>query len=215
MATDYIRYDILTQNALRGVVRAVLADAASKGLPGDHHFFISFDTRAEGVRMSPRLREQYPEEMTIVLQHQFWDLTVDDDVFDVGLSFNGVPERLTVPLAAIADVVEPVPMGDASTPGPFAFGDPDHVRRVMGDAGYADIRITSQAVDFVVGGGLPYDESLDFLVEHGLLRHVLGSAAPAVRVAARDRLADALEAYERPDGVHMASAVWMVTARGS
>jgi hypothetical protein len=107
MATDYIRYDILTQDALRGVVRAVLADAAAKGLPGDHHFFVSFDTRADGVGLSPRLREQYPEEMTIVLQHQFWDLTVGDDVFEVGLSFNGVPERLTVPLAAIKGFFDP------------------------------------------------------------------------------------------------------------
>ena len=75
---DHIRYDLLTQQALRGVVRSVLADAAKKGLPGDHHFYISFDTRADGVRMSERLRAQYPEEMTIILQHQFWDLTVNE-----------------------------------------------------------------------------------------------------------------------------------------
>ena len=101
MATDYIRYDILTQEALRSVVRTVLTDAAAKGLPGEHHFYINIDTRAEGVKISPRLAAQYPEEMTIVLQHQFWDLSVRDDVFEVGLSFNGIPERLIVPLAAI------------------------------------------------------------------------------------------------------------------
>lgn len=107
MATDYIRYDILTQEALRGVVRTVLIDAAAKGLPGEHHFYINIDTRIEGVKLSPRLTAQYPEEMTIVLQHQFWDLSVHDDVFEVGLSFNGIPERLVVPLAAIKGFFDP------------------------------------------------------------------------------------------------------------
>jgi hypothetical protein len=107
MATDYIRYDILTQEALRSVVRTVLTDAAAKGLPGEHHFYINIDTRAEGVKISPRLAAQYPEEMTIVLQHQFWDLAVHDDVFEVGLSFNGIPERLVVPLAAIKGFFDP------------------------------------------------------------------------------------------------------------
>ena len=82
---DQIRYDLLTQQALRGVVRSVLADAAKKGLLGDHHFFIEFDTLAAGVRMSDRLRAQHPEKMTIILQLQFWDLTVNDTVFEVGL----------------------------------------------------------------------------------------------------------------------------------
>ena len=107
MAVDHMRYDILAQEALRGMIRTVLADAAKKGLPGEHHFFISFDTRAAGVRISGRLREQYPEEMTIVLQHQFWDLKVGEDEFEVGLSFNGVAERLLVPFAAIKSFVDP------------------------------------------------------------------------------------------------------------
>jgi hypothetical protein len=107
MPVDLIRYDLLAQDALRGVVRTVLADVAARGLPGDHHFFIAFDTRAEGVKMSDRLREKYPEEMTIVLQHQFWDLIVRDDGFDVGVSFHGVPERLTVPFAAIRGFFDP------------------------------------------------------------------------------------------------------------
>ncbi len=107
MAVDHIRYDIRAQHALRGLLRDVLAETAKKGLPGEHHFYISFDTRAEGVRMSPRLREQYPEEMTIVLQHQFWDLKVTDDGFEVGLSFGGVPERLGVPFAAVKSFVDP------------------------------------------------------------------------------------------------------------
>jgi hypothetical protein len=101
MAVDHIRYDILTQEAMRGVIRSVLIDAASRGLPGEHHFFITFDTQAEGVRISPRLRAQYPQEMTIVLQHQFWDLNVTDEAFGVGLSFNGAAEALHVPFLAI------------------------------------------------------------------------------------------------------------------
>jgi len=107
MTVDYIRYDILTQDAMRSVVRTVLTDAASKGLPGEHHFFLSFDTRAEGVVLSPRLKAQYPKEMTIVLQHQFWDLTVANDRFEVGLSFSGIPERLVVPFRAITGFADP------------------------------------------------------------------------------------------------------------
>jgi hypothetical protein len=104
---DQIRYDLLTQQALRGVVRSVLTDTAKKGLPGDHHFYISFDTKADGVHMSDRLRAQYPDEMTIILQHQFWDLKVSEDDFEVGLSFGGVPERLTVPFDAINGFFDP------------------------------------------------------------------------------------------------------------
>jgi hypothetical protein len=104
---DQIRYDLLTQQALRGVVRSVLADTAKKGLPGDHHFFITFDTHADGVRMSDRLRAQYPEEMTVILQHQFWDLSVSDQAFDVGLSFGGITERLSIPFDAINAFVDP------------------------------------------------------------------------------------------------------------
>jgi len=107
MSVDHIRYDLLTQDALRGVIRAVLSDAAVKGLPGEHHFFITFDTRADGVRMSARLKASYPDEMTIVLQHQFWDLAVGDDDFEVGLAFNGIPERLHVPLKAVKAFLDP------------------------------------------------------------------------------------------------------------
>ena len=76
MATDHIRYDVLARDALRGVLRRVLTDAAEHGLPGEHHFFITFLSTADGVKLSPRLLAQYPEEMTIILQHQFWDLVV-------------------------------------------------------------------------------------------------------------------------------------------
>jgi hypothetical protein len=107
MATDHIRYDVLAQAALRGVVRTVLGDVAKKGLPGEHHFKITFNTTAPGVRLSDRMRAQYPEAMTIVLQHQFWDLHVDDNAFEVGLSFGGVPERLAVPFEAVTAFYDP------------------------------------------------------------------------------------------------------------
>src|SRR5689334_11871859 len=97
MAIDHIRYDLLAQEALRGVVRTVLTDTAEHGLPGDHHFYIAFDTHAPGVQMPPRLLAQFPEEMTIVLQHQFWDLVVNEETFEVGMSFGGIPERLAIP----------------------------------------------------------------------------------------------------------------------
>src|SRR5262245_22399080 len=97
MAVDLIRYDLLVQEAIRGVVRRVLADAAREGLPGDHHFYITFRTHAPGVRLSPRMRERYPEEITIVLQHQFWGLSVTDHAFEVGLTFDGKGEMLLVP----------------------------------------------------------------------------------------------------------------------
>ena len=101
MATDHIRYDVLARDALRGVLRRVLTDAAEHGLPGEHHFYITFLSTADGVKISPRLLAQYPEEMTIILQHQFWDLVVTEDRFEVGLSFGGIPERLTVPFASV------------------------------------------------------------------------------------------------------------------
>jgi uncharacterized protein len=107
MPEDHIRYDLLTQAALRGVVRTVLADAAKKGLPGEHHFKITFATAAPGVRLSERLRAQYPQAMTIILQHQFWDLSVREDAFDVGLSFGGIPEKLTVPFETVIAFFDP------------------------------------------------------------------------------------------------------------
>jgi len=106
--TDHFRYDLLTQQALRGVVRNVLTEVVKKKvLPGDHHFYISFDTNADGVRMSDRLRAQYPEQMTIILQHQFWDLVVNERGFEVGLSFGGIPEKLGIPFEAINGFFDP------------------------------------------------------------------------------------------------------------
>jgi hypothetical protein len=103
---DLIRYDLLVQEALKGVVRKVLIDAKD-GLPGEHHFYISFQTDFQGVRLSNRLREKYPQEMTIVLQHQYWDLNVTEHTFEVGLSFSGIPERLLIPFDALTGFFDP------------------------------------------------------------------------------------------------------------
>lgn len=107
MAEDHIRYDILAQEALRGVMRKVLAEVARTGLPGNHHFFITFMTGAPGVRISSRLRERYPEQMTIVLQYQYWDLKVSEAGFEVGLSFSDVPEKLEIPFSAVRGFYDP------------------------------------------------------------------------------------------------------------
>ena len=104
---DLIRYDVLAQEALRGVVRKVLQETAKAGLPGEHHFYISFATHHPGVRLSTRMREQYPDEMTIVVQHQYWDLKANDHGFEIGLSFNDIPENLLVPYAAIRGFFDP------------------------------------------------------------------------------------------------------------
>ncbi|MCB8821321.1 SspB family protein [Microvirga rosea] len=104
---DLIRYDLLVQDALKGVVRKVLIDAGKDGLPGEHHFYVSFRTDYPGARLSNRLREKYPQEMTIVLQHQFWDLNVTDHAFEIGLSFSGVPERLLIPFDSLTGFFDP------------------------------------------------------------------------------------------------------------
>jgi uncharacterized protein len=112
MPTDLIRYDLLVQDALRSVVRQVLSDAARNGLPGDHHFNISFKTGASGVALPAAMRQKYPDEMTIILQHEFWDLAVDTEAFEVGLNFSRKPERLRIPFDAIVAFNDPsVPFG--------------------------------------------------------------------------------------------------------
>jgi hypothetical protein len=107
MSDDLIRYDVLVSDALRGVVRQVLTEIASTGLPGEHHFYITIDTRLPGVRISSALRQRFPEEMTVVLQHQFWDLKVTEQAFEVGLSFSGVPERLLIPFSSVTGFADP------------------------------------------------------------------------------------------------------------
>lgn len=107
MSDDKIEYDALALDAMRGVIRTVLQRVQKRGMPGEHHFFISFHTLAPGVIISKRLKERYPEEMTIVIQHQFWDLQVTDDRFEVKLSFNNVPERLVIPFSAVRRFHDP------------------------------------------------------------------------------------------------------------
>jgi hypothetical protein len=102
-----IDYEGLAQEAMRGVVRNVLVRTAKSGLAGDHHFYISFDTEAPGASLSKRLKEKYPREMTIVLQHRFWDLVVSEDRFEVKLTFDGIPERLVVPFDSIKVFFDP------------------------------------------------------------------------------------------------------------
>jgi hypothetical protein len=108
MGQDHIRYDILAQDALRGVIRKVLTEVGTTGrLPGEHHFFITFLTGAAGVRISQHLKSKYPEQMTIVIQHQFWDLKITETHFEIGLSFSDVPEKLVVPFNAIRGFYDP------------------------------------------------------------------------------------------------------------
>ena len=104
---DLIRYDLLVQDALRSVVKTVLTDAAQNGLPGNHHFFITFRTDMPGVKIADHVRAKHPEEITIALQHQFWDLIVSERQFEVGLSFSNIPERLVVPFSALTGFHDP------------------------------------------------------------------------------------------------------------
>jgi len=114
MIRSHIPYDVLVQNALRDVVRHVLTDVAKNGLPGEHHFFITFSTKMHGVGISSRLKERYPEQMTIVLQHQFWDLKIEEDYFTVTLSFGDVAEKLTIPFAAVQAFYDPAAAFEAA-----------------------------------------------------------------------------------------------------
>ena len=107
MSQDDLRYEAMVEGALRGVVRQALEVAARTGLPGEHHFYITFRTDAPGVTIPARLKERYPTEMTIVLQYQFWNLEVTDEAFGVTLSFNDKKERLSIPLAAVTAFADP------------------------------------------------------------------------------------------------------------
>ena len=107
-----INYEHLAKEALRSVVHSVLKQVKEEGLPGEHHFYISFHTTAPGVKISNRIKAQYPKEMTIVLQHQYWDLKVEDDYFEVRLSFSNIPELLVIPYSAVKVFFDPsVPYG--------------------------------------------------------------------------------------------------------
>ncbi len=128
MHNDQIRYDLLVQEALRSVVRRVLTDASRSGLPGDHHFNISFRTHDPGVSIPSFLTSRYPDEMAIILQHEFWDLAVLEDRFEVSLNFSRKPERLIIPFSAVTGFSDPsVPFGfkiEAASTLPAAESEP-------------------------------------------------------------------------------------------
>ncbi|MES1201863.1 MAG: ClpXP protease specificity-enhancing factor SspB [Pseudomonadota bacterium] len=130
MADDLIGYDHLMQEALRGVVRAALQEAASpRGLPGKHHFYVTFRTHAPGVVIPDHLSQRYPDEMTIVLEHQFWDLEVYPDRFRVILKFSGQPQPIVIPFAAVTRFFDPsVKFGLQ-----FEHHQPDEARLASGD----------------------------------------------------------------------------------
>ncbi|HRE59811.1 MAG TPA: ClpXP protease specificity-enhancing factor SspB [Micropepsaceae bacterium] len=107
MAKDWMNYEALAQAAMRGVVRMAIERAATQGLPGDHHFYITFETSAPGVGISDALRERFPDEMTIVLQHQYWGLKTTEEAFEVTLTFSKMPETLTIPWTAIKSFFDP------------------------------------------------------------------------------------------------------------
>ncbi len=130
-AERHIDYEALAQSAMRGMVRSVLASVAKSGLPGEHHFYIAFNTEAPGVIISKRLKEKYPEEMTVVLQHRFWDLTVTEERFEVKLTFDSIPERLSVPFSAIKVFFDP------SVPYGLQFEESDLVGQATDDFGVA------------------------------------------------------------------------------
>jgi len=165
---DLIRYDLLVQDALKGVVRKVLIEAAKDGLPGEHHFYITFRTDFPGVRLSNRLRDKYPQEMTIVLQHQFWDLGITDHTLEVGLSFSNVPERLLIPFDALTAFFDPsVQFGlkfgtegedevsfDEDAPAPIGVAEPVELRKPK------DPRATAVAVADRKPAGAGEEESV-------------------------------------------------------
>ena len=108
MPDSLIPYDDIVQEALRAVVGRVLSGIQSNlDLPGGHHFYITFKTQAPGVAIPDHLRQRFPDEMTVVLQNKFWDLVVDDQGFEVGLTFSQVPTKLSIPFAAITAFVDP------------------------------------------------------------------------------------------------------------
>jgi len=104
---DGLQYDVMVEDALRGVVRQALQHVAERGLPGDHHFYITFRSEHPGVQLADHLRERYPREMTIVLQYQFWDLAVGEESFSVTLSFNNRAEKLVIPFEAVVAFADP------------------------------------------------------------------------------------------------------------
>ena len=138
MSDEELQYDVMVEEALRSVVRTALTHVTHHGLPGEHHFYITFRTEAPGVRIPKRLSERYPDEMTIVLQHQFWDLLVGEESFDVTLSFNDVREVLSIPYEAVTAFADPsVKFG-------LQFGE---MEEPAGELSDADLDVGDEALD--------------------------------------------------------------------
>ena len=151
-AGQHIDYEAMAQDAMRGIVRAVLVQVMKFGLLGDHHFYIAFDTQAPGVSLSKRLRAKYPVEMTIVLQYRFNDLHVTDSGFEVELTFDGIPERLAIPYKAIKVFYDPsVPYGLQFEGSEFAADGSRRTGMPSGDAVGSD-RMTGGNQDKVANG---------------------------------------------------------------
>lgn len=147
---EFIDYPGFIDQAMRGVVRRALSQVAKEGLPGNHHFYISFATDFPGVQISPALKSRYPKEITIVIQYQFWDLDVRDDLFSVMLSFNNIPEKLVVPYRALTAFADPS----------IKFGLQFHAQTPQGDADMLDFS------DEILPGELPAEASFDAAVPH-------------------------------------------------
>jgi len=147
MTEDYLNYPALIDTAMRSMVRDLMRRVQVEGLPGEHHFYISYDTQHPGVRMSDQLRGKYPKDITIVMQHQFWDFKVEDAQFHVTLSFGGAPEKLTVPYAALTAFADPsikfglqfqVAQSDYTAP-PEDPATQDFDEEIAGEEGVAEI----------------------------------------------------------------------------
>jgi hypothetical protein len=144
-----LSYERMVEDALRGVLRQALKITAAQGLPGAHHFYITFDTTAPGVQISSSLKALHPNEMTIVLQHQFWDLQVHDDHFEITLSFNSVSQRLSVPFAAVTAFADPH----------AKFGLQFHVEFEERSGADEDAEADDDAIDPPLNDFLPVDSS--------------------------------------------------------
>lgn len=152
MAEEDFDYPSMITDALRGVARRALTRVAEEGMPGDHHFYLSFRSRGEGVRVPGFLRDQYPEEITVVLQHQFWDLAVDEEAFSVMLAFGGSRQRIYVPFSELTAFVDPTAqLALRFEPSPEEGGEGDDDRDGEGDAGREEDRFGSSGEGAVEG----------------------------------------------------------------
>ena len=174
MAKDFIGYQALTDSALRGVVRDALRRIEKSGLIGAHHFYLTFKTHADGVDIPDFLKEQYPDEMTIIIQHQYWALKVKDDYFEVTLTFKKLPAPLHIPFAALTAFFDPGVQfglqfrgeeGAKAATGPVGIGDADAAATVGSDGRHLDAAAQ-------LGAGVPLQVGAQQHLEIGLVEHV-------------------------------------------